>query len=417
MLRTGLIFIAVALACPVAHGCGLDWTLPFSHFDGINEEGYVEYWEKIGQVDLGDGLVIPVNISFNSRQEASSPTLGKGWIVALLESHVEPVDDNAMKVIMPDGWTFTFLRNGNADTWRGNAGWVGETNDTIFTIKAPCGTTIKYDKGKIQEIDTIKNKTLTYKYNGQMASEVDVNGKAFLQVESNDATGVVEDLVVDGLKINVAFGQRPRILNRLNQNMIIGFDSSLSQLQWADGKEEAFAFTTDKNLDPMLVISNSDKTQRHFTWDANTRQIKTDDGWTYNWHATDPAVTQRTDAEGHLELYSQTAGTTIEQGFDGVRRITTKFVNAGPLNGKIRAITETKDGVKIPIYVANYDEEGRLIREISNSGVTATYQYDASGSIRKTIKLNNVDYEVDYNAVGKIIRQSSSLDEPVAMGR
>jgi hypothetical protein len=64
-----------------APACGLDWTLPQAHFEGVDENGYVAYWEKIGQADLGDGLVIPVNIGFNSHRETSSPTLGKGWIL------------------------------------------------------------------------------------------------------------------------------------------------------------------------------------------------------------------------------------------------------------------------------------------------------------------------------------------------
>ena len=76
--------------------------------------------------------------------------------MALLESHVEPIDENSMNVIMPDGWTFLFLRNGNSKTWRGNAGWAGETNDSVFTIAAPCGWKIRYDGGKIRSSMTIR---------------------------------------------------------------------------------------------------------------------------------------------------------------------------------------------------------------------------------------------------------------------
>jgi hypothetical protein len=35
-------------------------------------------------------LTIPVHLAFNSHRESSSPALGKGWIVPLLESRVEP---------------------------------------------------------------------------------------------------------------------------------------------------------------------------------------------------------------------------------------------------------------------------------------------------------------------------------------
>ena len=115
-----LIFIALALVPALAVGCGLDWKMPVTHYEGVEEHGYVAYWEKIGEADLGGGLIVPVSIGFNSHRESSSPTLGKGWIIPLLESHVEPIDENSMNVIMPDGWTFLFYRNGNTNTWRGN---------------------------------------------------------------------------------------------------------------------------------------------------------------------------------------------------------------------------------------------------------------------------------------------------------
>lgn len=114
--------IGALLAAFPLMGCGLDWTLPLAHFAGVDENGCVSYWENIGEIDLGDKVVLPVHIGFNSHREASSPVLGRGWIVALLESHVEPIDESAMHVIMPDGWTFLFLRNGNSETWRGNSG-------------------------------------------------------------------------------------------------------------------------------------------------------------------------------------------------------------------------------------------------------------------------------------------------------
>jgi hypothetical protein len=228
MRRAPVILIAFGWSSSLAIGCGLGWTLPTSLFNGVEEHGYVSYWEKIGQVDLGDGLIVPININFNSHRESSSPTLGKGWMVALLESHVEPIDENSMKVVMPDGWNYYFHRNGNTETWAGNAGWVGETNNTLFTITAPCGGKIKFDGGKIQEIDTNKNRTLAYKYNGPVATEVDIDGKPFVQVESNATTEASEDLLIGGQKLEISESQRPQVLTKLNQNFIVGFDQSLN---------------------------------------------------------------------------------------------------------------------------------------------------------------------------------------------
>jgi hypothetical protein len=384
MLRGSFILLGLMLAPSLGMGCGLDWTLPQAHFDGVEEHGYVAYWEKIGEADLSDGLVIPVNIGFNSHGEASSPTLGKGWTVALLESHVIPVDENCMNVIMPDGWTFTFLRNGNTETWRGNAGWVGETKNTMFTITAPCGWRVKYDGGKIQEIDSNKNRTLTYKYNGSIATEVDMDAKPFVQIENNPAPGVQTALIIGHERVDLSLAQRPRIQTIKSQNLVTGFDQSLSQLQWPDGKTESFAFgTTDKTLDPTLTITHADQTKRNFTWDARTRQIKTDGEWTYKLIPGDNVALDRANAMGQGEYYSTNplTGTIISQGIDGIRFFTTKYVNAGALNGKLRTAYAISNGITTLINRCDYDEKGRLIRSyvLMNRPHNFVYAYDERG--------------------------------------
>ena len=297
------------------------------------------------RADFGDRLVIPVDINFNSHREASSPTLGKGWMVPLLESHVEPVDENSMNVVMPDGWIFTFYRNGNTETWRGNAGWVGETNNTIFTISAPCGWKIKFDQGKIQQIENSRNRTMTYRYNGGVATEVDEGGKPFVQVEGSPATGMATDIVIGGQKIDIAQAQRPRVVTKLNQNFIAGFDQSLSQVQWPDGRTETFAFGTDKDLWPTLAVTETAQPDRDFTWNAETRQIKSDGNWTYSLHSMgDHLRFDRTLPSGESESYENdaTKGMTMEKIANGPELATYRFTN-GQLEGHIRKILQ-QDG-------------------------------------------------------------------------
>jgi hypothetical protein len=370
----------------------------------LEEHGYVSYWEKLGAADLGDGLTIPVNINFNSHRESSSPTLGKGWLVALLESHVEPLDENHVKVVMPDGWNFYFYRKDNTETWVGNAGWVGETNSTLFTITAPCGWKIKFDAGKIQEIDTPKNRTLTYKYNGPVATEVDIDGKPFLQVETNTATEVAENLLLNGQKIDVALAPRPRIQTASAQNLVTGFDLSLNHLQWPDGKRETFTFaTTDKTLDPTLAITHPDQTQRHLTWDPTTRQIKSDGDWTYHLTPGSHVVLSRTDLTKGTESYHDdpTLGTTTVQNIYGVIEITSRFTS-GPLAGRVRR-TDRKIGNKIEcVYSASYDESGRLVRETEN-GLTVEYFYNAAGLPTKAIQGNHILWNRSYDAKGNLM--------------
>jgi hypothetical protein len=337
-------------------GCGLDWTLPQAHFEGVEEHGFVSYWEKIGEIELGDKVVLPVNIGFNSHRESNSPVLGKGWIVALLESHIEPIDENAMNVVMPDGWTFLFLRNANSETWRGNAGWMGETNDARFTISAPCGWKIIYDRGKIQEIDGDKIGALTFGYNGSVPVEIDHDGAAILQVELDPVSGMANALVIPGRRIELSRAQRPRVVSLLGKNLINGFDSSLSSLQQADGGKETFAFGTDKTLDPTLTLNSPGLLPRMFVWDAATRQIKSDGAWTYNLQQVgDHLRFTRTTAQNQTESFEADGitGMTSEKSADGNEVATYRFVS-GPLAGCVRKI-EQLDGAgrRTPLYSAS----------------------------------------------------------------
>jgi hypothetical protein len=388
MFNIALALIGVLLIPSMAIGCGLDWTLPTNHFDGVEEHGYVSVWEKIGEADLGDGLVIPVNINFNSHREASSPTLGKGWEVALLESHVEPLDENSMKVIMPDGWNFYFYRNGNTENWRGNAGWVGETKDALFTITAPCGWKIRFDGGKIQEIDSNKNRALSYKYNGDMVTEVNEGGKPFVALDFNTNTGIPTDLIIGGRKIDIHLAQRPRIFKQMNQNLVTGFDQSLSQLIWQNGTSESFTFgTSEKGIDPNLAINLANQSRRNFTWDATTREIKTDGEWEYSFDLSDSnAAIKRTNLLGQIEYYSNNArtGIEIEQGINGIRIVKTRFAS-GMLRGAIRKIEVVEGNNTTLVYQAAYDEKGYLLRQISQ---TEIYNYTDNGLI--SVKKNGL---------------------------
>jgi YD repeat-containing protein len=398
----GFLILTGLMAPTLALSCGLDWTLPTNHFDSVEEHGYVSYWEKIGDVDLGDGLTVPVNINFNSHRATDSPTLGKGWMVALLESHVEPLDENSVKVVMPDGWNFYFHRSGTPETWTGNAGWMGETNGAVFTISAPCGWRIKFDGGRIQEIEGDNSRTLTFKYNGNSAVEVDVEGRSIVRVEG-EPDGAARDIVVGADKITVAQARRPRIQSMRKQRLVTGFDLSLNQLLWADGRKESFAFGTDKDINPTLDITHTDGSGRSFTWDAATGQIKTEGPWTY--HLRQVAGRIRFDrilGPGETESFEDDPqkGVTVEKSLTGNDVATYRFAS-GPLTGRIRKVEERNKKVVTTLYAASYFPSGLLMREMFYPNRVRVYS-ETRKLLRETIG-DEVVYQQDFDDQGRLI--------------
>src|SRR5689334_19404920 len=117
-----------------ATGCGLKWRLPKDHFNGVNESGSVSYWEQVGELDLSDGLKIPLVIGFESSRESVSPYLGHGWILALLDSNIVQTDENNFKMTLPDGYTLSFARERQAPSLlSGQAGWKAEIKNQTIT--------------------------------------------------------------------------------------------------------------------------------------------------------------------------------------------------------------------------------------------------------------------------------------------
>jgi hypothetical protein len=385
-------------------GCGLDWTLPQAHFDGVEEHGYVAYWEKIGEIDLGEKLVLPVHIGFDSHRETSSPALGKGWIVPLLESHVEPIDENSMSVVMPDGWTFRFLRNGNSETWRGNAGWAGETDNGVFNIAAPCGWKIRFADGKIQEIDGPTGIVITYRYDEGAATEIDAEGKALMRLERDPVTGQAADLLIGDTRIDITLAQRPRVTAMLRENLISGFDSSVSSLQWPDTRKENFSFAMDKDLNPMLTVSGTDLAPRIFTWNPKTRQIKSDGDWSYSFDKMAGHLRfTRVSAQPRTEIYESddSTGMTEETTADGAEVRTYRFAS-GPLVGLIRRIEQVgSHGARTLLYSASYFPSGQIMREMFYPDKVRFYS-EQRQLLKETIG-GRVDYEQDFDSEGRSI--------------
>jgi hypothetical protein len=195
------MFLAWVALAASAFGCGLDWNLPTNHFDGVNEQGYVAYWEKVGDVDFGDDLKLPLVIGFRSNKEngAPSPYLGAGWILPLLESNFVQTGENSFVMMQPDGWNNLFLRRDDT-TLNGSAGWMAEIKGNTITAWAKCGWKLEFFKGHIVSMTTPKNRKFEFVYSGSVVTAVRENGVAKLTAEQ-ESTGKVKALLFNGKRI------------------------------------------------------------------------------------------------------------------------------------------------------------------------------------------------------------------------
>jgi hypothetical protein len=383
MLRiAAAMILAVGVLTFDAVGCSVEWRLPKDHFDGVNEYGYVSYWEKLGELDLGDGVKMPLNIGFESTRESVSPYLGHGWVLTLLDSRIVQSSEREFQMVQPDGYTVSFGRDGkNANLLNGSAGWKAEIRAETITAYASCGWKLLFLKGKLAGFTTPKNRTYDFVFEGGKVTEIKQrDGATLLRVEMDAASGVVTGLKYGEQHFGIELGAKPQVQSIQGRNVVAGMQSSLRQLTFPNGTKKTYEFAANESVQPTLTIGGP--VSRTIVWDPATKRITKDGLWTYDITpskvAWENAAIGRTKPTGQTEywLYDAARGQETTLGFDGVKKIRSWFVS-GKLAGANRSIVSIDaKGVRTVTNDWSYDETGRWIRIRMNnaklSGIEVT---------------------------------------------
>ena len=294
--------VAMAALLPLqSFGCGVNWRVPKDHFDGVNEYGYVSYWDKIGDLDLGEDLVIPLVIGFQSDRGWGSPYLGYGWILPLFDSNLVQTGENSFEMIEPDGYTMPFYRDAKKPTILGGGkGWKGEISGDTITVWATCGWKLTYTKGKITSIGTPKGKTLLISRDATgVATEATYDGKVVVRVE-RDFKGSVTGLALGDKHIGIEQTEKPRIQSILGKNVVAGKDMSLGKISGESGIIKTCEYTVTDGLQPKLTVADTGKPPRQIAWDPTSRFIVSGDNQTNRW-IVDPIDGTHSFSRGQLE--------------------------------------------------------------------------------------------------------------------
>lgn len=358
---------------PSSPGCGISWTVPVTHFDGVDERGYVCYSQRIAEIDLGEGLKLPLIINFRSDRESSSPYLGKGWILALLDSRFVQTGESSFEMLQPDGWVRPFYRDGaDSSILNGGADWKAEIKGELIIAFAGCGWKLTYTKGRLTSIGTPKNRHLKLVYSGGKVVEFEEKGASRLSVEFDPANGQARSLSFNGKRLVISHDQRPRVETVAGQNVVAGTDQSLSRISPGGGSDVgAFQFSVDSQLNPMLAVTALPGLPREFAWDPKTRLVSSDGIWSYEFpveHRPPSVVSfKRRSPEGTESFHiDQRVGLEESSATNGERTIRRWFIS-GKMSGKPRSLeTISAGGVKTTTRMV-YDETGKLVREVRES--------------------------------------------------
>ncbi len=420
-LNAGVIFLWL---CILSGGlaCGIDEGLPQQPFDGVNKLGKLSYWRHLDDIDFGQGLTLPLNINFRSDRKKSSPYLGAGWLLPLLQMTLVQRDEDHFLMRQPNGSVTLFKRmknNQDKTLLRGNGAWMAQiTGQETISAWAKCGWKLNFTNGKITTMLTPQNREISFDYKNNMVSSVQIDGAPVLTVDFDPQSGGANGLSFNGKSIKFEKDQKPSIQHIGGQNLVGAVDQSLHKITFPDGTSESYDFAVDSKMEPTLTISGL--TNRSFIWDPRTKTVLKDGNWIYNitpggkHNAAGNAQIERTNALGQSEYWfkDKTNGEKITEDIDGTLTKATWFTS-GSLKNKDKEVDQIKDGKTITSDRYVYDENGRVIREVDQDGGVKQYLYNKDGKLDSITIGQEIVWHEERDQSGRLIKQilnGSELD-------
>ncbi len=412
---TLLSALAVAASSAVSlAGCGGSFDVPKDHFDGVDSFGYVSYWNKIADIDIGEDTPLPLVIGFKSNRETSSPYLGHGWVMPLLDSYMIQTGENTFEIMKPTGYTSGFGRDPKNTTAIGGVkGWKGEIGSNTIKVWAPCGWSLTYSMGRLTEMGTPKGKKVLVKRDqaGQV-EDVTMDGRVLLKVVKG-LGGAIAGVDVEGKMHAIEMGEKPRVQNIAGNNVIAGKDASLASILIADESRvplREFSYGVDNEFQLKMIVNRDGQGKREIVWNPSNYIIVKDGEWTYENKNTDTGSAslielKRINSQGKIEkwCHDQEYGVESQTNPDGSVVKTTRFVG-GALSGKIRRQEYSKPSQKPHIRELSYDQNGKIIRE--KRGELVRYFIRDENKLTISDVVNGKNVRMAYQIDGIVMRET-----------
>lgn len=385
----------VWLPLPEAGACGFPWIEPKSYFENVDYQGHVHVVEKLAELEI-DGLYkpLPIYVVFNSSY-GIAPHAG-AFEIPLLESKIVQLDENNFLLRSPSGWLLPFLRTKDKTILNGAMGMKAEIKEDRITVWSDCGDRLVFQRGRLVEIEQNGVKLL-YSYQGDKVSQIrDGFGKPIMEVRTDAQTRKVMELVIPQRNpIQFSWGTKPVVQVFQGKRLIGGTVDAVTKFTLPTGDTKSFEFEVDGDLLPLIKCDGDER----LAWNPETLLIEKSREWSYSVKPVkerfEYAAIDRVDSGGRRESWHRDSmrGTETWQK-DGVRSVSSYFAS-GRMTGALRKIEVLREGQtqKEVTYQASYNEEGNLIRELSQETLR---EFDKSGVVQKVV---STDGKVLYQQV------------------
>ena len=259
-------------------------------FEGTGIRGDALYVRELGRVGK-----LPLQAYWSSARLKSSPLLGFGWCIPLLESKFVKADERRWAFHQPDGYVRIFIKASddkenaenakeNALTLTGGSVWSAKIqNENITVVASPADggvlSRFVFQRGRLIRM-TCEEGDYEIKYLNHKLDQVVSRGKTLLKIirKPRPVNQVIFQFGDD--RRVVAELRETEVFTEMVQDASTTPDTvqklSLSSLKGVGGKTLNFAYGT--NPGEVVFAAGNDR----LIWDAYTRCLKSCGGWNYN---------------------------------------------------------------------------------------------------------------------------------------
>jgi hypothetical protein len=352
----------------------------------VDKDGYINPIINLGEIDLGDGIFLPLSLNFSSAIRPPSPEFGQGWECPLFDAKVFDTQHNVKRMETLGGKDRFLVYNPRIDSWRHvfTDNWDGKVDGDYFDATYCGGAKFVFYKGLISSIVLPDGKTILWnRENGKLVS-LQVSGLPPALQITYDKLGFAQQILLQVDKT----GKAKQVYNLSASLIYAGID----KIECPNGRNIRFEEGHDKSLNPMLKWTDSSFAPLIVHWNAKTGKILSDNYYTYqitelNKDDTWPKMdrTNKTNHQVESYYFNQNNGITDQVLPGGVSRHIEMIESPSPNYKAVRLIQDTHNGVTQTLLRRAYDDKGHLILEAyglaGGKQVTRQFTYDDSGRV------------------------------------
>lgn len=374
--KSAFVCVFTCLCASAANAsCSFDWegATPTA-FENVGYDCNLVISVPLGDTRISDGSVVRFLANFDSMKKTASQTLGYGWHLNLTDISVVPSGQNTYTAIFPGGWRTTLYGSGNIYK---NGGWILEVKNEKMILSRRCGMVFIFRKGVLHQYKNSAGIVLDYKYDrdGKVV-QINDNGRPLAKFDYDNAKNSASILLHDS--------ERPIKLSFQDTGKK-ALGKTLGGITTAGGDSISFEFKSQNGSVEMTTTRNG-SFQNSYVWNLKSgileREYFINDGrkdyYSYSPGADANAVDiRRSRASGGSSELTHTSGKGIETRTSPDGSTTTVYyIPYGVAANKVRRKTvKFHDGTERETLF-NYDEKGRLIREMENRKPLYYIKYD-----------------------------------------